>query len=170
MWWLVVLIVPLVLFISVVWPGLIGAPWVPTQMKVVRQMLTMAKVGPGDVLYDLGCGDGRLVIAAARDYGARAVGVEIEPLRYLWCQMRITTLGLRDRVRVVFGNFFLHDLSEADVVTCYLLEDTNNKLEKKLVQELRPSARVVSNTYVFHKLHLVRHDSQANLYLYRLER
>ena len=69
-------------------------------------MLTLAEVKPGDVVYDLGCGDGRAVATAARRFGAQAVGIEIDPLRYLWCQMLITILGLRRRVKIVFGDFF----------------------------------------------------------------
>jgi SAM-dependent methyltransferase len=131
-------------------------------------MLIMAEVGPDDVVYDLGCGDGRTIITAARHYGARAVGIEIDPLRYLWCQMRITALGLRDRVRIVYGDFFAQDLRDADVVTCYLIQSTNKALEGKLKQELDPSARVVSNTFTFPGLHLVRQDDQAKVYLYNL--
>jgi predicted RNA methylase len=170
--WLVslALLVPLILLISIIWPGFLGAPWVPTPMNVVHLMLTMAEVGPGDLVYDLGCGDGRMIITAAQRYGARAVGVEIDPLRYLWCQMRITMLGLRDRVRIVYGDFFAQDLSQADVVTCYLLQDTNNKLERKFKKELRPGTRVVSNTFTFRKLRLVRQNAKASLYLYNLER
>ena len=166
MWPLAFLIVPLVLVASVVWPGVRGAPWVPTSMGMVRKMLTMAEVGPGDLVYDLGCGDGRTIVTAARRYGARAVGVEIDPLRYLWCQMLITVLGLRDRVRIIYGDFFSQDLSDADVVTCYLLQDTNDQLEGKFKQELRPSTRVVSNTFTFPGLHRVRQDGDARLYLY----
>jgi SAM-dependent methyltransferase len=170
MWLPLVLLVPLALLISVVWPGFFGAPWVPTPMDVVHKMLTMADVGPGDVVYDLGCGDGRTIVAAARRYGAQAVGIEIDPLRYLWCQVLITVLGLRDRVQIVYGDFFAQDLRDADVVTCYLLENTNNKLEGKLERELRPGTRVVSNTFAFHNLRRVRQDAKANLYLYDLDR
>jgi SAM-dependent methyltransferase len=168
MWPVAVLAIPLLVFISVVWPRLCGAPWVPTPMHVVQQMMIMADVGPNDVVYDLGCGDGRTIVTAARHYGARAVGVEIDPLRYLWCQVLIAVLGLRDRVQVVYGDLFALDLREADVVTCYLLQDTNNKLERKLQQELHPGTRVVSNTFVFHHLRLVRFNAAANLYLYNL--
>jgi predicted RNA methylase len=135
-------------------------------MKMVRKMLEMAEVGPDDLVYDLGCGDGRTIVTAARRHGARAVGIEIDPLRYLWCQALITVLGLRGRVRIVYGNFFTKDLSEADVVTCYLLQDTNNKLEGKLKRELRPGTRVVSNTFSFPGLHKVRQHGDAKLYLY----
>ena len=152
------------MLISVIWPGFVGAPWVPTPMNVVRSMLTIAEVGPGDVVYDLGCGDGRMVITAAREYGARAVGVEIDPLRYLWCQLRITLLGLRGRV--VYGDFLKQDLSGADVVTCYLLQRTDERLQVKLSEELRPATRVVSHSFTFPGLRLLRRDDKAELYLY----
>jgi cyclopropane fatty-acyl-phospholipid synthase-like methyltransferase len=137
-------------------------------MKKARRMLTMARVGPEDLVYDLGCGDGRMIVTAARRHGARAVGIEIDPLRYLWCQMLISVMGLRGRVRVVHGDFFTQDLSDADVVTCYLLQSTNNKLEAKLKQELRPGARVVSHDFTFPGLHLACQDNEAQLHLYDL--
>jgi SAM-dependent methyltransferase len=158
--------VALVFVLSISWTSARGAPWVPTSMKMVHKMLTMAEVGPGDLVYDLGCGDGRTVVAAARRYGAQAVGIEIDPLRYLWCQALVTALGLRGRVRIVYGNFFKQDLSDASVVTCYLMQDTNNKLEGKLKQELRPGTRVVSNTFTFPGLQRVRQEGDAKLYLH----
>jgi len=171
MWLFVSLsLLAMVLVISVVWPGLRGAPWVPTSLSRVRKMLDLAEVGPDDLVYDLGCGDGRTIVTAARRYGARAVGVEIDPLRYLWCQALITVLGLRDRVRVVYGDFFALDLSHADVVTCYLLDSTNRKLQKKLLRELNPGARVVSHMFAFPELHLLYYDNQDQLYLYNPKR
>ena len=80
--------------------------------------------------------------------------------------MLITVLGLRGRIRIVYGDFFKQDLSEADVVTCYLLQDTNNQLEKKFKRELHPGTRVVSNYFTFPNLHLVRQDEEAELYMY----
>lgn len=160
----------LVGLISVLWTNRTGAPWVPTPMSKVHRMLQMAGVGPGDLVYDLGCGDGRMIVTAARHYGARAVGIEIDPLRYLWCQMLITVLGLRDRVRIVYGSFFRQDLSDADVVTCYLLQSTNEELEGKLKQELDPSTRVVSNSFTFPRLHLLRRDGEADIHLYNVGR
>jgi SAM-dependent methyltransferase len=166
--WLAILVsvLALVFLISISWTQSRGAPWVPTSLGKVDKMLTMAGVGPNDLVYDLGCGDGRTIIAAARRYGSRAVGIEIDPLRYLWCQMLITLLGLRDRVKVVHGDFFNQDLSAADVVTCYLLQTTNERLQGKLLQELHPSARVISNDFTFPRLQLLRQDSQAHIYLY----
>lgn len=155
--------------VSVLWTHLRGAPWVPTPMHKVHKMLHMAEVGPGDTVYDLGCGDGRLVIEAARRFGARAVGIEIDPLRYLLCQLRITFLGLRDRVRIVHGDFFRQDLRRADVVTCFLLTSTNQKLLGKFKRELPPGARVVSNRFTFPGLFLVDQDTKADLFLYQLK-
>jgi predicted RNA methylase len=132
-------------------------------------MLQMAEIGADELVYDLGCGDGRTIITAARHYGARAVGLELDPLRYLWCQILITILGLRSRVRIIFGDFFDHDLNQADVVTCYLLQRTNKKLQEKFRQELHPKTRIVSHYFTFPKLKLVRQDEDDRLYLYNLE-
>ena len=161
--------VVLVLGVLISWTWLKGAPWAPTSRKLARKMLSLANVGPDDLVYDLGCGDGRLVTIAAKECGARAVGVEIDPLRYLWCQVLITILGLRDRVRIVFGDFFKMDLSNADVVTCYLLQETNDKLEGKLKKELRGGTRIVSNTFMFSNIEMSRWDGQAKLYIIRIE-
>jgi len=134
-------------------------------MQIVNRMMEMAKVSPEDVIYDLGCGDGRMLLVAAMRYHARAVGIEIDPLRYLWCQFLITILGQRKRIRIVFGNLFNKDLSQADVVMCYLMPDALTKLEKKLKQELRAGTRVVSNKFTFPTLEKVQEDGEASLYL-----
>ena len=160
------LIILTLIGISFFWTYFRGAPWVPSSMKLVHKMLQMAEVGPDDVVYDLGCGDGRTVIAAARRYGARAVGIEIAPTRYLWCRMLVALLGLGDRVTILYGDFFKHDLSGADVVTCYLLQDTNHKLVQKFADELKPGTRVVSNTFFFPDIFKVREDGDIRLYLF----
>lgn len=156
----------ILLRISILWPNKYAAPWVPTSMIEVHKMLHLAKVGPDDLVYDMGCGDGRIIIVAARNYGSRAIGIEIDPLRYVWCQILITILGLRDRVQIIFGDFFKKDLSDADVVTCYLLPATNEKLENKLVQELKTNTRVVSHDFLFPGLQLLCKDNKHDLYLY----
>jgi SAM-dependent methyltransferase len=165
----VLLAIAVVLVISIMWPQSRGAPWLPTPMLMVDKMLKMARVGPGDVVYDLGCGDGRFIIAAALRYGARAVGIEIDPLRYAWCRALTTVLGLRRRIRVIHGDFFAQDLSEADVVICYLLQGTNTKLQGKFQAELRPGTRVVSNYFKFPKLRLTGQDDEDQLYVYDVD-
>ena len=156
----------ILLQISIIWPNKYAAPWVPTSIIEVHKMLQLAKIGPDDLVYDLGCGDGRIIIVAARHYGSRAIGIEIDPLRYVWCQILITMLGLRNRVQIIFGDFFKKDLSHADVVTCYLLPATNEKLENKLMQELQANARVVSHDFLFPRLKLQQKDNEHDLYLY----
>jgi len=165
---IVLLIILIILVISIIWTNSRGAPWVPTPMSMVHKMLTMAEVGPDDLVYDLGCGDGRIIVTAARRYGARAVGVELDPLRFLWCQMLITFLGLRDRVRIIYGDFYNQDLRSASVITCYLLRATNKKLEGKFKTELNTATRIVSNYFIFPGLQLVSEDKEEKLYLYNL--
>ena len=161
------IIIGIILLVFFTWSHIKGAPWIPTRMRKVREMLSLANIQPGEVLYDLGCGDGRFIVTAARRFDAKAVGVEINLLLYLWCQFLITILGLRSRVKVVYGDFFKHDLSNADVVICFLLQETNDKLEEKLIQELKPTARVVSKSFTFHQLPIASEDKDKGIYVYR---
>ena len=154
--------------ISITWPSTRGAPWVPTPLNTVDIMLRLAEVKAGDLVYDLGSGDGRLLIMAARRFGARAVGIEIDPLRFVFSQILITLFGVRGRVRIIFGNVFTQDLSAADVVTVYLTQDTNDKLREKLEQELRFGSRVVSNTFVFCEWPAYRASTKPSLFVYRM--
>jgi SAM-dependent methyltransferase len=154
--------------LSIAWSGIAGAPWLPSARHRVRRMLELAEVQPDDVVYDLGSGDGRVLLTAARDFGARAVGIEIDPLRCLWTRKRLAAQGLGDRTRVIWGNFFTENLSEADVVTVYLRQDTNNRLMDKLWRELRPGTRVVSNTFIFPGWEVETIDREEHLYLYRM--
>lgn len=159
-------VLAVILMISILWTNFVGAPWLPTARRRVHKMLEMAATGPNDVVFDLGCGDGRTLVIAARTYGARAVGIEIDPLRFLWCQLLVTFLGLRRQVTVIFGDIFAQDLSGADVVTCYLLPKTNRRLEAKFLKELRPSARIVAHDFAFPNLRLMRQDIDERIYLY----
>jgi SAM-dependent methyltransferase len=120
--------------------------FVPTPDEVVKEMMDLAKVKPGDVVYDLGCGDGRLVIAAAKRGAAKAVGVDIDPdrIREAWANARAQ--GVADKVTFVQGDLFQMDFSDADVVTLYLLPDLNLKLRPKLLA-LKPGTRIVSHAF-----------------------
>jgi SAM-dependent methyltransferase len=154
--------------LSIAWSGVAGAPWLPSAQHRVRRMLELAEVQPGDVVYDLGSGDGRVLLTAIREFGARAVGIEIDPLRCLWTRRRLAGRGLSDRAHVIWGNFFHEDLSEADVVIVYLRQDTNNRLMDKLWHELKPGTRVVSNTFIFPGWTVETIDKDEHLYLYRI--
>ena len=122
-------------------------PYVPTREKVVEEMLKVAKVGKNDVLYDLGCGDGRIPIAAAKQFGTRGVGVDIDPDRVREARENATKAGVSDRVKFFQQDLFETDIKEATVVTLYLLPDVNLRLRPKLLSELKPGTRVVSHNY-----------------------
>lgn len=122
-------------------------PFVATPEVVVRRMLQLARVQPGEVLYDLGSGDGRIVIIAAKEFGARSVGVEIRKDLYEQSMARIRDMGLSGRATIINASFYEVNLTDADVVTMYLLTSINERLRPKLERELRPAARVVTHDF-----------------------
>ena len=123
----------------------LDVPFVPTPRPIVRRMLSLAETKPGDRLVDLGAGDGRIVIAAANEFGAKALGVELHPDRY--AIIRNSVPSLKPNLEVLRQNFFKTDLSNADVVTMYLLPSVNEALRKKLERELHSGARVVTHDF-----------------------
>ena len=121
--------------------------YVPTPQVVVDAMLQLAGVKADDVVYDLGSGDGRIPITAAKQFGARGVGIEIDPDLVRRATENAAAAGVADRVRFINQNLFTADLSEASVVTLYLLQSINERLRPKLVRELKPGTRVVSHVF-----------------------
>jgi SAM-dependent methyltransferase len=110
-------------------------------------MLDLAAIKPADVVYDLGSGDGRIPITAAKKYGARGVGIEIDPELVKNATANAVAAGVADRVRFITGNIFDADVADATVVTLYLLQSLNERLRPKLVRELKPGSRVVSHVF-----------------------
>jgi len=123
------------------------APFVPSPPQVIRQMLILAELKPMEVFFDLGAGDGRTVIMAAKDFGARAVGVELREDLVKKALSTIYESGLQDRVTIVNGDMFNVDLRSADVVFLYLTTSANEKVKPKLEAELKQGVRVVSHDY-----------------------
>lgn len=123
------------------------APYVPSSPEVVDRMLALAKVGPNDVVYDLGCGDGRIVIAAAKKYGARGVGVDIDPQRISEAIANARKAGVEKLVTFKLQDALKTDVSEASVVTLYLLTFGNLQLRPILQQQLKPGSRIVTHNY-----------------------
>jgi ribosomal protein L11 methylase PrmA len=123
------------------------APYSPTPMDVVARMLKLAGVGSRDVVYDLGCGDGRIVIEAARIHGARAVGIDIDPGLIAQANANARKAGVEDRVTFRVQDAMTVDVSDATVVTLYLLAASNVKLRPILTRSLRPGARIVAHNY-----------------------
>lgn len=122
-------------------------PYVPTPQVVVDKMLEVAAVSKDDVVYDLGSGDGRIVITAAKKYGVRGVGVDIDPERVKEANANAVQAGVADRVKFIEQDLFITDLKEASVVTLYLLPEVNLRLRPKLWSELKPGTRVVSHAF-----------------------
>jgi protein-L-isoaspartate O-methyltransferase len=122
-------------------------PPIPTPQLVVERMLEAGRVKPGDVVYDLGSGDGRIVITAAQKYGARGVGVELMPDLCRKARETIQAYGLADRVRIIEGSALRVDLSPADVVTMFFLTASNDRLRPALERQLKTGARVVSHEF-----------------------
>ena len=121
--------------------------WEPTSDEVVTEMLRLAGVKKGDVVYDLGCGDGRIVIAAAKEFGARGVGIDIDPQRIAESVENAKKAGVTNMVEFREEDLFESDIREATVVTLFLWPSVNMKLRPKLLNELRPGTRVVSHSH-----------------------
>ena len=122
-----------------------GAPFVPTPLKAVKKMIKMAKIKKGDKVYDIGCGDGRMVHLASKEYGAISVGLEIAPLVYLLARLR--HFLWRSKAKILYRDFKHYDLRDADVVLCYLMPETLSKLQSKLEQDLKKGTRIVSYAF-----------------------
>jgi tRNA G37 N-methylase Trm5 len=121
-------------------------PFVPTDQQVVDAMLNLAQVSKNDVLYDLGCGDGRIVVTAAKNYGATSVGVDIDPQRIEEAKKNAKKAKVKDKVTFIQEDLFKADFSKATVVTLYLLPSVNLKLKPKLLN-LKPGTRIVSHSF-----------------------
>jgi SAM-dependent methyltransferase len=151
------------------------APDFPTPQPVVDRMLALANVKPTDVVYDLGCGDGRILISAVRNYHCKAVGVELSRDIYDRTFQRIKALGLSDQISIIHGNALHTDLSNADVVTLYLMTTTNERLRPQLERYLKPGSRVVSHDYVIHGWKAAKEESMDveghphKIYLYAIK-
>lgn len=148
----------------------IHAPYVTTPPHVVDAMLKLAGTRKNDIVYDLGCGDGRIVIAAAKQYGARGVGVDVDPERIQEARANARREGVESLVRFTAQNVFDMDFREATVVTLYLLPDMHRKLSPKLQQDLRPGARIVTHTFDLGqwKPHKTQNINGEQIFLWRV--
>ena len=151
------------------------APYVTSPEHAVEKMLDMASLKPGEMLYDLGCGDGRILIAAAQKYKANAIGIEISDHLARRATENVKKAGLQEHVKVVRGNFMQTDLSRADVVTLYLATTANESLRPNLEHYLRPNTRVVSYDYPIPGWKPIEtsateglHRAQHTIYLYEV--
>lgn len=125
----------------------LDVPYVPTPPEVVEAMLKLGEVKKSDLVIDLGCGDGRIVVAAAKDFGARGIGYDLNPERIKEATENATRAGVQDRAKFFEKNLFDAEIKDANVVTLYLLPSVNEKLKPRLLAELKPGTRVVSHSF-----------------------
>lgn len=165
---LLLAIIFLLLVLSMLWPP--DSPWAPwwrTSDHKIRESLKLAKVTKKDIVYDLGCGDGRTLIIAAKEFGAKGVGIEIDPVRYFISNLMIRINRAIDRVTIKRKNFFDEDISKASVVFVYLVPKALGRLLPKFKKELKKGTRIVSFRYEIN-LPLKRYDKENNIRLYVL--
>lgn len=161
----------LFLLIGMLWllvPAFHGLPWVPTREKRIRRALELAELRPEETLYDLGAGDARVLVMAALEFRARAVGIEVGPVQCALGWLRILLSRASGRARVRWGNFYKADLTAADVVFVYLTSSQTSRLQPLLERDLRPGARVVSVAADFPDWEPLRVDRQSLIFVYRM--
>lgn len=146
-YWLIFIVALLLILGSFALGGWLAAPWVPLWKNDVRRMLKLANVKPGEKVHDLGVGDGRIIIIAAKEFGAKSTGFEIAFLPFILAYIKILLLGLRAEVQLKYGNFFSKDLSQADIITAFLTPSAMLKLKEKLEKEAKPGCRIISYAF-----------------------
>lgn len=164
------LIFSLLLAAMVIGPVFFGAPWHPLSDANIRRILDFAEIRPGEKFYDLGSGDGRVLIAAARDYCARGTGVEIDPIKVLLSKWFVKAGELSDQVRIQRGNVYDFDVSDADVIYLYLSHQALDRLFPELLDRIKPSARIVCYRFCIRNLEPVKVNEDKNLFLYRMDK
>lgn len=147
-------------------PLLSGLPWIPARGDRIVRALDLARIEPGNKLYDLGAGDGRVLTIAAREYGATAIGVEISPVHCIIAHLRILFNGLRGRVKVRWGNFYRADFHDADVVFIYLTQAHANRVKSLLEEQLKSGARIVTLSSDLDGWEPAEMDSEGLIFLY----
>ena len=159
------------LLIGVLWilvPAVYGLPPVPTKLSRVRKALELVNLRPEEVLYDLGSGDGRVLIIAAREFGAQAVGIEIGPVQRAVSRLNVLRNGVSPRVRIEAGNFYQSDLSAADVVFVYATSKEISKLASHLERQMKPGSRLVSISADFPEWEPSAFDERELIFVYEM--
>lgn len=148
------------------WTAIFGAGLNISPTKKVKKALKLAKLKEGEILYDLGCGNGKVLIIGAKEFGAKGVGIEISPFLYLWAKFNIWHLGLSDKIKIYWGNFMNFNLKNADVIYLFLSKRANRKLAEKFRKELSKKTRVVSLFWKVPKLSLIGSDEKEKIWVY----
>jgi len=162
---LILLIIFLLLIVSALWPP--ESPWAPwwrTNKKTAKAIIDLGKIGKGSMVFDLGCGDGEVLIAAAKK-GAKGVGIEIDPLRFWIAKFRAKRNGVSSDLKFIRGSFFDQNISEANIIVVYLIPKTLNKLLPKFKKELKKETKIISFRYEMN-MKPTKVDRKNSLFLY----
>lgn len=157
------------MLLSWLWPP--NSPWAPwwrTSKKRALAVCKLAKVKKNDIVYELGSGEGNVLIVAAREYGVRCVGIEIEPARAWLSRLDIWLRGLSKHIEIVRGNLFEKNISDASVIFVYLVPKTLRRLKKKFIKELKPGTKIISLRYEIDGWKYAAFDKDNQLYLYKV--
>lgn len=169
---LVLYVLSILLFlIGLLWilvPALYGLPPVPTKLSRIRKALKLVNLQPDEVIYDLGSGDGRVLIIAAREFGAQAVGIEIGPVQRAFSLVNIFRSGIRHKVRIEAGNFYKSDVGAADVVFVYATSKEVTKLASRLEKQMKPGSRLVSISADFPEWEPSAFDERELIFVYEM--
>ncbi len=168
---IVLVTLALILLVCGLWiivPMFYGPPSVPTRTDRIRKALKLANLQPNEIIYDLGAGDGRVLLIAAKEFGARAAGIEIGPIQCAVIWLRVLFSGVKGRVEIQWKDFYKANLKNADVVFAYLTSGQAKRLEAKLQKELKPSARVVTISFDFPDWQPNELDRDDLIFLYRM--
>jgi hypothetical protein len=149
-------------------PAFFGPPSVPTRPDRIRRALKLANLQPNETLYDLGAGDGRVLLIAAREFGAQAVGIEVGPVQCALIWLRIVASGLAKKIHIKWGNYFTADLGGADIVFLYATSREIMRLASHLTQQMKPGARVVSISADFPEWEPADFDEESLIFCYRM--
>jgi hypothetical protein len=170
---LLFLVAVIFILFSLAYAGISAAPWVPLPQREIRRMLKLARVGPGDLVYDLGSGDGRILILAAQEFGARGLGFEISALPYIFSKIRIWLSGLNQKIKIKYASFYSHDLGGAKVITVFLTPMAMKKLSPKFKKELKPGTQIVSYAFALKDWQPLKIDKPdpkiMAIYLYQVD-
>lgn len=167
---LFLILIFLLLLLSMFWPP--DSPWAPwwrTNKKIARAMCRLAKVSKKDTIYDLGSGDGTALIVAAKEFGAKGVGIEIDPLRFIISTLMIRIARVQNRIKIIKKNFHNVEILDATVIFVYLVPRVLNKLKPKFLHELKSGAIIVSFKYKIN-LPLLTYDKINDIYLYKINK
>ena len=166
----IILFLTILLAIVVIVPVFFGAPWHPTSVSKIKQILEFCEAKPGDKLYDLGSGDGRVLITAAKRFGLTGVGLEIDPLKVWFSKALINWMGIKDRVKILRRTVFDYDYSDADIIYIYMSHQAIDRLFPAIISKLKPDVKIVCYGFCIRRMAPAKVSSDRNIFLYKINK